>query len=332
MRQLILLLMIAWSAQAAPGDEIYSKPGQLVDAGDGARLNLYCTGSGSPAVILESGFEDWAPAWATVQPRIAKFARVCSYDRAGTGFSEPGPLPRTCVRIAEELRTALHNAGVAGPYLLVGHSFGGDCVRTFASRYVQDVAGLVLVEADPADVEPPELQAQEHRDQAGFFPRFRECRDAVAQHKPLPPLKNGKPCTQQFFRGLPEPMWSPELNASLLQLTRTKVALYDACYSEFEQFAADEAFLQQHPPALGSRPVRVLSTRNHGVHFLPATPDPDPKNAEYQETIVRAQAKWLSYSTNSRQIFTKHSAEYVQFDEPDAVVDAIRDAATASGK
>src|SRR5229473_3241447 len=137
--------LAAWVLQgraaAAPGDALYTRPGRIVPAGDGARLNLYCTGNGSPTVVFESGWEDWAPAWAIVQPRIAQWTRACSYDRAGAGFSDPGPMPRTSVRIADELYTALHNAGIAGPYVLVGHAFGGDCVRTFAERYLPEVAG-----------------------------------------------------------------------------------------------------------------------------------------------------------------------------------------------
>src|ERR1043165_1051869 len=99
------------SKNNVPADIIYTRPGQLVDLG-GFRLNLYCTGSGSPTVVFDSGWGDRAPAWSKVQPQIAKWTRACSYDRAGTGFSDPGPTPRTSVRIAAELRTALHNAGI----------------------------------------------------------------------------------------------------------------------------------------------------------------------------------------------------------------------------
>ncbi len=105
---------------SSSSDTIYARPGQLVDAG-GFRLNLYCMGSGSPTVVFDSGWGDWAPAWSKVQPQIAKWTCACSYDRAGTGFSDPGPMPRTSVRIAEELRTALlHNAGITGPYISGG--------------------------------------------------------------------------------------------------------------------------------------------------------------------------------------------------------------------
>jgi pimeloyl-ACP methyl ester carboxylesterase len=102
-------------------------------------------GSGSPTVVFDSGWEDWAPAWSKVQPEVAKWTRACSYDRAGTGFSDPGPMPRTSVHIAEELRTARRHGGIGGPYILVGHAFGGDNVRTFADLFMGEVAGLESV-------------------------------------------------------------------------------------------------------------------------------------------------------------------------------------------
>src|SRR5207237_10715019 len=142
-----LLLRLPSVARAGPGDELYARPGQLVTA-QGTRLNFYCMGRGSPTVVFDSGWGDWAPVWTIVQPEVAKWTRACSYDRAGAGFSDPGPMPRTSVRIAAELRSALHNAGIQGPYILVGNAFGGDNVRTFAARSPAEVAGRVMVDAD----------------------------------------------------------------------------------------------------------------------------------------------------------------------------------------
>src|SRR5207253_4605270 len=125
------------------------------------------------------------------------------------------------VRIAEELHTALRNAGVQAPYILVGSAFGSYNVRTFADEYMDDVAGLVLVDGDATDLEPTALQEEDHRGFARGVKGLRECRDAVTSGKPLPllPPRPGQPhrtCAQQFYRGLPEPEWSPELNAKLL--------------------------------------------------------------------------------------------------------------------
>jgi pimeloyl-ACP methyl ester carboxylesterase len=320
-----LLLGIHGTASGAPGDEIYTRPGTLVRA-DGTRLNLYCMGSGSPAVVFDSGWEDWAPVWTIVQPEVAKWTRACSYDRAGAGFSDPGPMPRTSVRIADELRGALHNAGIKGPYILVGHAFGGDNVRTFAERYTVDVAGLVLVEADVGG-------ADEHRGDARHIASLRECRDAIAAGKPLPasPARPGRPartCMQQFFRGLPEAMWSPELNAKLLELAQTKVAMYDAYISEMEQMPEDETYLQEHSRSLGSLPIRVLSTGNHGIHALDQTRPQNAEQQKYEQEVARAQAKWLELSSNAKQLFTDKSSEYIPFDQPSFVVDAIREVFT----
>lgn len=316
-------------AQVAPGDDIYTRPGQIVAAADGARLNFYCMGTGSPTVVFESGWGDWAPAWATIQAKIAAWTRACSYDRAGAGFSGPGPMPRTSVRIAEELHSALRNAGITGPYILVGHAFGGDPARTFADLYTADVAGLVLEEADAGDVEPKAMQEDDHKGIARFLRDIRECRDSVAGGKTLPSVTrhgHSRTCAQNtFFRGLPESEWSPELNASLLHIAETKAAMYDAFYSEMEEVPSDEAWLQQHRRSLGSRPLRVLTTGNHAVGHLPASNAQEPKHIEYEHQIALAQARWLGLSTNAKQIFVQQSSEYVQFDQPDAVISTIRE-------
>ena len=331
----VLISAIAVSGQQAvnggssSADILYAQPGQLVPV-DGFRLNLYCMGSGSPTVVFDSGWEDWAPAWSTVQPQIASFTRACSYDRAGAGFSDPGPMPRTSVRVARELHTALHRANIAGPYILVGNAFGGDNVRTFADLYMDEVAGLVLDDADPDDLEPKAMQEETHRGHAGLPSDLRDCRNAIAQGKPLPALRSrpGQPqhtCAQQFFRGLPEAEWSPELNAKLLEIAQTKVAMYDAYASEMEQTPADETWLQQHRHSFGSRPIRVLTSGNHGVGHLERKPLDTPKHLKYEQETTLAQARWLELSSNAKQIFARNSSEYIQFDQPEIVIKAIRE-------
>jgi pimeloyl-ACP methyl ester carboxylesterase len=312
-----------------PADIMYAQAGQLVDV-DGFRLNLYCMGSGSPTVVFDSGWEDWAPAWSTVQPQIAQWTRACSYDRAGAGFSDPGPMPRTSVRIARELHTALHRAHIAGPYILVGNAFGGDNVRTFADLYMGEVAGLVMDDADSDDVGPKAMTEDQHRREVEILSRLRDCRNAVAGHTPLPalPPRPGQPqrtCAQQFFRGLPEAAWSPELNAKLLEIAQTRVALYDAYVSEMEQMPADETWLQQHVHSFGARPIRVLTSGNHGVGHLESKPPDTPKHLDYEQQTTQAQARWLTLSTNSRQIFPHNSSEYIQFDDPETVIDGVRE-------
>jgi hypothetical protein len=128
-----------------------------------------------------------------------------------------------------------------------------------------------------------------------------------------------------FFRGLPEAEWSPELNAKVLEIAQTKVAMYDADASEIEQTPADETYLQQHRRSFGSRPIRVLTSGNHAVGHLESKPADTPKHLKYEQEATLAQGRWLTLSSNSKQIFAHHSSEYIQFDEPDTGINAIRD-------
>ncbi|MBS0580823.1 MAG: alpha/beta hydrolase [Proteobacteria bacterium] len=322
-----LLIAITGEAGAAPGDGLYTQPGRLVEV-DGRNLNLYCTGSGAPTVVFDSGWGDWAPIWALVQPQVAAWTQACSYDRAGAGFSDPGPMPRTSSRIADELHGALHNAGIDGPYILVASSFGGDNMRVFALRYTAEVAGVVFLEADTDDLEPADLQNDDHRGEAAFLPYVRACRDAIANGRPLPPRRPDTPdrtCAELFFRSWPEVAWSSGLNESVLQQAKTKVAMYDAFISEMEQMPADESYLKEHRGSLGTRPVRVLSTGNHGVGSVATPRATSLKHLRYEYEAALGQSRLLELSSNSRQIFTRNSSEYIQFDEPDTVVSAIRE-------
>jgi pimeloyl-ACP methyl ester carboxylesterase len=124
----------------------YPMPGQLVDV-DGHRLHLHCTGSGNPAVVLEPGLGEISSMFGWIAPAVARDTRVCVYDRAGRGWSEPAVGPQDGVQIATDLHTLLDRAHIPGPYVLAGHSFGGLYVRTFAARYPHQVAGLVLLDA-----------------------------------------------------------------------------------------------------------------------------------------------------------------------------------------
>ncbi len=132
-------------AEAADA-KAYLPPGQLVDVG-GHRLHINCIGTGSPTVVIEAGLGDWSTGWDVVQQGVAKATRVCTYDRAGWGWSEAGPLPRDATQFAKELHTLLQNANIPGPYVMVGHSLGGFAVRVFAHEYASEVAGVVLIDS-----------------------------------------------------------------------------------------------------------------------------------------------------------------------------------------
>src|SRR5476651_2404530 len=124
--------------------DVFARPQRLVEIGSGRRINLYDIGEGSVTVILAHGFGGRTLSWFKVQPVVAEFSRVISYDRAGFGFSDPGPMPRTASCAVADLRVALAQLGARPPYVLVGHSAGSLDVRYFAYRYPHEVAGIVL--------------------------------------------------------------------------------------------------------------------------------------------------------------------------------------------
>ena len=176
-----LMAPAAW-AQNEVTPPPFPPPGKLVDVG-GWRLHLNCTGearASQPTVILEAGAGDFSVEWALVQPGVASFARVCSYDRAGDGWSELGPHPRTKRQMVFELRALLEKAGAPPPYVLVGQSFGGPLMILYAATYPTDVAGMVLVDSG---------QLNPFRYVNGKLVRFAE----TATGRPVPPVKTSNP-------------------------------------------------------------------------------------------------------------------------------------------
>jgi pimeloyl-ACP methyl ester carboxylesterase len=152
----LVLLGITYQTISTQTDKHkYPAPGQLIDVG-GYRLHLYCMGDatdGRPTVILETGLGGSSPTWAWIQPKVAKVTRVCAYDRAGLGWSDPAPTgrPRDGQQVADELHSLLQSANVSGPYVMVGHSFGGLYTLVFAHQYARDVAGVVLLDSSHPD-------------------------------------------------------------------------------------------------------------------------------------------------------------------------------------
>src|SRR5512134_1496970 len=142
---LILVGAVYESSAEASDARAYPPPGRLVDVG-GYRLHINCTGMGSPTVVIEAGWGDSSAAWGWVQPEVARTTRICTYDRAGMGWSEVSPRPRTAREFAKELHTLLANANETGPYVLVGHSMGGFTMLVYAHDYPAEVSGLVLVD------------------------------------------------------------------------------------------------------------------------------------------------------------------------------------------
>lgn len=277
-------------------------PGRLVNIGGsgGSSLSMHidCTGDGAPAVILDSGLGDSYISWRKVQPQIAHFTRVCSYDRAGIGYSSPSPGPRTSQTIAEELNALLHAANVPAPYILVGHSMGGYDVRVFANSYRSEVAGMVLVDASHPEQEkrfPPELKNME-----GTWQREAEF------------LEYMMPFGIPRLLGLCDEEPGQRAVECNFHTAREGVAELKAFPVSASEAAATGA--------LGDLPLAVLSH------------DPDKPSAELppdlaqptNEAWEKMQEELSHLSTRGTQTVAKNSSHYIQIDRPDVVVEAVR--------
>lgn len=230
----------------------YPPPGQMVDVG-GYSLHLYCTGEnsdGSPTVILEQGLGGTSASWAFVQPEVAKTTRVCAYDRAGMGWSDPGPEPRDAEHIAIELHTLLQKASIPGPYVLVGWSFGGLYVREYAGKYPDEVAGMVLLDSSYPDqwTSTPEGAAQ-YKSFSGIYRVY----PVLARIGVMRVMALFQPDS-----GLPAPQ-KEEFKAFF---AATKDS--DAQSAEFLASPATNDQVRE-VGSLGDVPLYVLSATNHGT-------------------------------------------------------------------
>jgi pimeloyl-ACP methyl ester carboxylesterase len=294
----ILLAGVCYQVSAARADRrAHPMPGRLIDVG-GFRMHIDCSGMGSPAVILDSGMGDGYLSWRKVQPQIAQFARVCSYDRAGFGYSDSSPKPRTSEIFAEELHALLRNAGVSPPYVLVGHSMGGYDVRLYASHYRSEVAGMILVDAS-------------HPEQQKRLPRALNDMDGTWVRE------------QEFFEftmpfGLPRLL---EFCATDEEARAAGCNFHSVRESVAELKSISESAAQTAAAgSLGDMPLVVLSQ------------DPDAPQYDLPEDLVKPtdaawqqmQSELARLSTRGTQIIAKNSGHYIQLDRPDVVVDAVR--------
>ncbi|HEV8358605.1 MAG TPA: alpha/beta hydrolase [Gemmatimonadales bacterium] len=324
----------AASAQGASDGPPAPPPGRLVDVG-GWRLHLNCTGgarAAAPTVILEAGIGDFSVEWSLVQPGVAGFARVCSYDRAGDGWSDLGPHPRTMHQIVYELHTLLERAGERPPFVLVGHSFGGWLVRLYQATYPAEVVGLVLVEAGADN--PWRMRAD------GKLVRAAD----LATGRPIPAIQTSNPLREsdippaalrQMQAGLPEAGLHAndpprDLLPPLAQRMRTwalgQVKHVAAAVNPFEieELASLRAERMKSEHALGDLPLVVL-TRG-----LPEEEGPDSRARE--EDHRQDHAVLATLSRNGKQIIAAHSGHHIQLQEPQLVVSTIQEVVTAARK
>jgi pimeloyl-ACP methyl ester carboxylesterase len=296
--------------------DIGAPPGRLVDI-DGRNLHVYCTGKGSPSVILEAGAGAFAIDWSLVQPEVARTNRVCSYDRAGSGWSDPSKVVETAATVVQDLHAGLRAAGVTPPYVIVGASVGGIYVRMYSIRYPSEVTAMVLV--DPSYEErlftmfegKPVTIASLTADQVGST---------------IPPgpaiIPSRLPQTGAPFDLLPPDLYELRVKLEMRLIASIPRSVpHDVVVASAEGERAALARLheintvQEYP--LGDRPLVVL-TRGLGS----------------SQGLKDAHAALARQSTNSRHTVVTGAGHEIHLFKPAAVVQAIQDVleAASNGK
>ncbi len=327
-----LCILQSAPAQHPAATNSFPPPGKLIDVG-GWRLHLNCTGDNKgnvPTVVLESGSGDFSFDWSLVQPGVAGFTRVCSYDRAGNAWSDLGPRPRTMKQVAYELFTALRKADLKGPYVLVGQSSGGLLVRTFAAQYPQEVAGMVLVDGTHEDTQ---------LNISGKLQRVRE----LSQGRALPPIQTTISSTdktlpaeekqqiEDFLKQIGPPKIAPPFHQLSPDIQRVRLW----ALARLEHYAADK------DPYWGEEFAALYSARKTGEYPLGDLPliVLTRGKSEYPDTEVgrqlneerkRMQSDFLQLSRNSKQIIAETSGHHIQLDDPALVIEAIREVVDAA--
>ncbi|MBV9302971.1 MAG: alpha/beta hydrolase [Acidobacteriaceae bacterium] len=305
----------------------FQAPGNLINVGK-CRLHLNDQGAGTPAVVLESGIAASSLSWALVQPRIAEFTRVCSYDRAGLAWSERGVGPRTLHQLVYELDTLLSKASLPSPYILVGHSFGAIVIRAYANLHTDKVAGLVLVDpvslrfwANCARGERKRLELAARLSRRGaLLARLGIVRAALAVlaagGKRFPKIvaqttaRQGAVVLQRLVgevQKLPQELWP--IVRSHWSRPRSFRAMAD--YLECLPESARTAISMQVPPNV---PLIVLSAST-------ATRD------ELEE-----RQSWVAHSENGLHIRAEEGGHWLQLEQPGMIVGAIREAVERTRK
>jgi pimeloyl-ACP methyl ester carboxylesterase len=277
----------------------YPPPGRLVDVG-GYRLHINCSGpegaQGGPTVVMDAGIGECSPGWSLVQPEIARFVRVCTYDRAGLGWSDTTSTARTSQQIVNELHALLSNAGIKPPYVMVGHSFGGLNVRLYTSQFPEEVVGMVLVDASHEDyslrhVTPLYIKL-------GLLTAFsgipRLFAGFVVSENPIFAVDSKYP---PAYRAI-------ATSTKYLNTVRREWSVVDESWSQ----------ARSSKKSLGDRPLVVL---------LPTS------DHELFPIAKKLQTDLAGRSTEGKLVLVENSGHHIQHDRPETVIDAVREVVEA---
>ena len=314
---MIMGLVAATDAATGPGS-VPLAPGKLVDLG-GHNLHVHCTGKGSPTVVVENGLGDFSFDWMLVQSEVAAFTRICTYDRAGYAWSDPGPKPRTFSQINLELRDALAKLHEPGPFVLVGHSYGGPVIRNFAATYPHEVAGMVMVDAAFEGMRvgiggrKTIRLGTEAKGLSVPTPR-EEMKDSDKPRAPTEATSHAQQPLDARYKVLPPAQQKLQLWAQALP------ELDDAENSQREWSGEYFAKWLATPQSgtLGAIPLVVLTRAEGGYDDSQDVPA-----AQQENDRKGGQAKLALLSTNSRQVIVP-SGHNMELEAPDEVTGAIR--------
>lgn len=312
-------------AQPSITDRSYIRADRLVDLGGGRMMNIRCRGVGSPAVIFDAGLGDDSTTWALVQPSVAQTTQACSYDRAGLGFSDGSTAPSTAANNVRDLHSLLKAARIEPPYVLVGHSTAGMYLRVFADQYYAEVAGMVLVESSHED--------QSVRGWTIGSPRQKEKWDAY--------LEDSGECVVRAREGLvkgtaahdkcvdpPDEHFSIDINdarATVMASLRWQAA------SDSERRAIFYASAEE---------TRATRKRYDDLPLIVLTHSPYPKREdETQAERDKRTLLWESLhtelaamSTRGINVIVPNTGHYIQYERPQVVIDAVRQAIVLARK
>lgn len=299
-------------------------PGEFVDAG-GHRLHVHCLGVSTPVVIFESGIAASSVSWTVVQPAVAAFARTCAYDRAGLAWSDPPSSARTFARIVDEFAVVVSHAAGGNRCVLVGHSFGSFVVRAFAMRAPQLIVGMVLV--DPP-TEWLKLSAERVRMLRGGQQLSKV--GAVLAHlgvvrASLGLLSGGAPTVPKFIAGLFGPTAASTLERLVGEVRKLPASVHPVVQAHWSQPKCFHA-MADYLGALareGTAIAAVAPPREVPVIVISSGRQPEERLAEHRSLAKAAE--------HGHHIVARRSGHWVQFDEPEVIVQAIHDLFDAEG-
>jgi pimeloyl-ACP methyl ester carboxylesterase len=307
-------VLLATTLSAQPSTDPPA-PGKLIDIG-GRRLHLYCTGTGPQTVIIENGGGAFSIDWSLVQPDVSKFARVCTYDRAGYAWSDPGPAPDMVGQIADDLRLLLRTARLSPPYILVGASIGGFYARAYQRRFPDEVSGMVMVDGTTEEGLAWTVNGQT---KPAYAMTREDMNTAMAEllAKPAPPAPSEASAIEEPFNRLPKNVQAVRAWAVKLGVPHGtfRPSIGAASEATREEFVAQRTIRLSGEHPFGALPLIVV-TRGRNTN----------------PTRIQQHREVANLSSLGKLVVADNSGHEIHLYRPDVVIQAIREIVLLAGR